>query len=73
MSTFSAIAMIPYTFLFMMGNIKKIQRQIKEEEDPQDLPRLRGEIATWAKLNYGRSALQFMAFLVGTWAVVHSV
>ena len=71
-SAFSAMATLPYTFVFMMSNIKKIERQIKEEEDPQDLPRLRGEIATWAKLNYGRSALQFVAFLVGTWAVVYS-
>jgi hypothetical protein len=71
-SAFSAIAMVPYTLLFMMSNIKKIQRQVKEEEDPQDLLRLRREIATWGKLNYGRSALQFVAFLVGTWAVVYS-
>ncbi|KDR69995.1 hypothetical protein GALMADRAFT_145042 [Galerina marginata CBS 339.88] len=71
-SALSSIAIVPYTLLTMMGNIKKIQTEIKAEEEALVLPRLRGDIATWAKLNYGRAALQFVSFSVGIWAVLDS-
>ncbi|KAF8971910.1 hypothetical protein BDZ97DRAFT_1650747 [Flammula alnicola] len=70
-SAFCSIAIVPYTFLVMMGNIKKIQTEIKEE-DTQGVPRLRGDIAKWAKLNYGRTVLEVAALLVGAWAMVDS-
>ncbi|KDR69997.1 hypothetical protein GALMADRAFT_76662, partial [Galerina marginata CBS 339.88] len=69
-SALSSIAIVPYTLLTMMGNIKKIQTEIKAEEESLVLPRLRGDIVTWAKLNYGRAALQFVSFSVGIWAVL---
>ncbi|KDR69945.1 hypothetical protein GALMADRAFT_145000 [Galerina marginata CBS 339.88] len=67
-----AIGMVPYTVLTMTGNLKKIQTEIRAEEESLVLPRLRGDIATWAKLNYGRAALQFVAFAAGIWAVMES-
>ncbi|KAF8149182.1 hypothetical protein B0H34DRAFT_198064 [Crassisporium funariophilum] len=67
-SAFFSVSIVPYTLLGMMGNIKKIQAEIKEE----DAPRLGRDIAKWAKLNYGRAALQFVGFLVGIYAVMDS-
>jgi hypothetical protein len=65
------ISIVPYTLAVMMPNIKKIQTEIKEE-DAQDALRLRGEIETWTRLNYGRAVMQGLSFLAGAWAVVGS-
>jgi len=67
----STISMVPYTFAVMMGNIKKIEAEVKED-DAEDTVRLRNEIVKWGKLNYGRSVMGIVGFVLGTWATVDS-
>ncbi|KAF8909790.1 hypothetical protein CPB84DRAFT_1673410 [Gymnopilus junonius] len=68
----STISIVPYTFALMMGNIKKIEAEVKED-DPEDVTRLRKEIVKWNRFNFGRAALIFTGFALGTWAVVDSL
>lgn len=70
-SAFSMMSIVPYTLMMMMPNIRKIQAEIKEE-DAQDVLRLRDDIKTWTRLNYGRAVMQGVAFLAGAWAAVDS-
>jgi hypothetical protein len=65
------MSIVPYTLTVMMPNIRKIQTEIKEE-DAQDALRLRDDVKTWGRLNYGRAVMQAVAFLAGSWAVVDS-
>jgi hypothetical protein len=65
------MSIVPYTLTVMMPNIRKIQTEIKEE-DAQDALRLRDDVKTWGRLNYGRAVMQAVAFLAGAWAVVDS-
>jgi len=71
LSTCCTIGIVPYTLAVMMPNIKNIQTEVKEE-DAQDVLRLRDDIETWTRLNYGRAVMQVVAFLAGAWAVVAS-
>jgi len=68
----STIAMVPYTVTLMMGNIKKIEAEVKED-DAQDTVRLRKEIVKWSNFHFGRVTLVFVGFLLGTWATVDSL
>ncbi|PPQ96312.1 hypothetical protein CVT26_005675 [Gymnopilus dilepis] len=65
----STIGMVPYTFAFMMGNIKKIEAEVKED-DEENAARLRSEIVKWSRLNLARTALLFTGFLLSTWATL---
>jgi hypothetical protein len=65
-----SMSIVPYTLAVMMPNIKKIQTEIKE--DAQDVLRLRDDIKTWTRLNYGRAVMLGVAFLAGACAAVDS-
>jgi len=68
----STIAIVPYTLTLMTGNIKKIEAEVKED-DARDIVRLKKEIVKWSNFHYGRAALVFAGFLLGTWATVDSL
>jgi hypothetical protein len=58
----ATVAIIPYTFAFMMGNIRELTGCV----DKDKLPVL---VKRWAWLNLGRSVLLGVAFGTAVWKV----